>query len=212
MFCNVLEFIYQIYQISINNFSNNRLFKRFALEDLSIILNLKIILFNGEDGNFYPKNKKFKVCESFETKKLHINDCVFLEKVGQLEYQWLMPITKRDFLNSILVPEETQVYYFRVGDFYSNQSIFIEANQVKKALGTKLNSNQNLVLFEKFLSELAVHSLISLEKIDFDLLLNCSDENKIICYLNSLWGKQHFSLKKVLNEIEPNRQVTTKNN
>lgn len=203
----MLEFIYQIYQISVNNFSNNKLFKKYAVEDLSNILNLKIILFNAEDGNFYPTKKRLKVCESFETKKLRIYDCIFLEKVGELDYHWLMPVTKKAFINSILAPGETQFYYFKICGYYSKQKILLEASHIKKALGIQLKTNQNMILFQKFLSEIPVHSLISLGKIDFDLLLNCADNDEIVHYLNSLWGKNHFNLKKVLKEIEPNRQV-----
>ena len=46
IFSNVYDFIYQVYQIGVNNYSNNTLFKTYALEDLAHILKVKIFLFD----------------------------------------------------------------------------------------------------------------------------------------------------------------------
>ncbi|CAF0784315.1 unnamed protein product [Brachionus calyciflorus] len=208
-FPNVLEFIYQVYQISVNNFCRNKLFHKYAIDDLSNILNLKIVLFDScVDENYLPKKiKKLKVYESFESQRLKINDCIFLEMVNDYEYKWLMPKTKFEFINSIINPKEIKYFYFKISSKYSDQKILLKPEFVKKCLGIKLKENPNLILFYKFLGEIAVHSLISLNKVDFNLLLKSQDSNEIVNYLNSLWGQNHFCLNHILKEIELNKQV-----
>lgn len=184
-----------------NNFCDNELFRKFAVEDLSNILNLKIFMFNCEEEKFLPKNKKLKICESYESKRFKVNDCVFLELANECEFKWLMPKTKFEFINSIISQKEIGYYFFKINSSYSKQKILLEPYNVKKCFGIEFKTNQNFALFYKFLSEIAVHSLVSLNELKFDFLLYSKDSNEIINYLNVLWGQNHFSLKNVLKEI-----------
>ena len=61
------DFIYQINQIGINNFSKNSLFDMFALEDLIDMLNIKLILFEympNKQLYDYKLYEPSKVCEN----------------------------------------------------------------------------------------------------------------------------------------------------
>lgn len=89
---NIYDFLVEVYQLSINNFSNNALYKKFALPSLSQILNLTIYYkkSNGQWKCFYPfinrhseKTLKKLACQQFlDENKYKITS----EKKKQMDY------------------------------------------------------------------------------------------------------------------------------
>lgn len=81
---NVYDFLIQVYQMSINNFSNNSLYKKYALGSLSKILKMKIY-YKKSNGIWkcYSPNVKHQV----EKKDISIDNHNLVDLMDYLNYQ-----------------------------------------------------------------------------------------------------------------------------
>lgn len=198
--------MYQVYQISVNNFCRNELFEKFALEDLAELLKVKILLFKLDSQQECFSVKLFESCIKLN---VQVDDYLFIGVNEYGEYKWLMPKRSQEFINStILHPANRRgAYYINIDENYSQQMILLNSTYLYKCFSADfLKQNVNFELFLKFLSEIAVHTLISLRNLTFDTLIKSNDSIEMINYLNRLWGQEHFNLKEVSNRIDLNKK------
>lgn len=185
VFNSVYDYIYQIYQIGVNNFSDNKLFELFSLEDLADLFDINLIVFNNSEQN---ETKTYTIYKPNDS-DTQINDYVHLSfnKNNKIKYKWLMPnktscLIRKTLLNSM----KSDDYFLKVNTNYSNRFLLIDSQCLFQCFGeTLLNSCLNVYLFSHFLSECSVHLLISLKDLNFDdfLLNNSQDPNEMINYL-----------------------------
>jgi len=169
----------------VNNFSDNKLFELFSLEDLADLFDINLIVFNNSEQN------ETKTCTIYKPNDsdTQINDYVHLSfnKNNKIKYKWLMPnkiscLIRKTLLN----PMKSDDYFLKVNTNYSNRFLLIDSQCLFQCFGeTLLNSCLNVYLFSHFLSECSVHLLISLKDLNFDdfLLNNSQDPNEMINYL-----------------------------
>lgn len=210
---NVFDFIYQVYQISVNNFSSNRLFKMYAVEDLAEILKVKIFVFEMHSADESSTTKdytwtQYEPTDMLPTIKLH--DYIFLSMNNSLKvkYKFLMPVaTKAHIDNTLLSPMKKNFYYFKCNSAYSNYMLVLDSSYLYKCFSSQtLASNLNIGLFLKFLSESSVHTLMSLSDLKFEHVIKSNNQMQMINFLNRLWGQNHFDLQEVLSEVKLNRE------
>jgi TFIIF-interacting CTD phosphatase-like protein len=151
----VFDFIYQIYQIGVNNFSDNLLFKTYALEDLAQILKVKIFLFeiktsslsssdevpqstieNEKSANISSKTSTLKIYESkinLTEKSFNINDYIFLSFNTSLKikYKFLLPKVLQSTINeTLLSPSKRNHYYMHTKITYSNYMLVLSSYEL----------------------------------------------------------------------------------
>ena len=205
-FKNVFDFIFQVYQISVNNFSSNELFKKYAIEDLTEILSIKVIMFTNT-------NNQFNLIESKYLSSFHqINDYVFLtcNKNEKVPFKWLMPKSMMDFINKSLLGNESTCF-LKNKTVYSNYMLIVDSSHLYACFDdAQMQNNLCLALFLKFLSESSVHTLISLNNLEFDSMIKANDVHKMINYLNELWGQNHFNLDDLMRSIQQKKDYKQK--
>ncbi len=225
----MLDFIYQVYQIGVNNFSSNNLFSIYALEDLASLIKMKICLFeiksyedtnfannlNGGTSNENNNLKRFKLkiyepstagnCVNFSMK---INDYIFLSSNNnsKLKYKFLLPKSHQQLLSETLLSTKiTNNFFLRTRLAYSNYMVLLSISDIKNCFSNQeLSANINLNLFLKFLSESSVHTLVSIKELKFDLATN---PIQMVTFLNEIWGQNHFLIEEILAEMDENNNV-----
>lgn len=200
----MFDFIFQVYQISVNNFSSNELFKKYAIEDLTEILSIKVIMFT---------NNQFNLIESKYLSSFHqINDYVILtcNKNEKIPFKWLMPKSMMDFINKNLLSNESTCF-LKNKTVYSNYMLIVDSSHLYACFDdSQVQNNLCLALFLKFLSESSVHTLISLNNLEFDSIIKANDVHKMINYLNELWGQNHFNLDDLMRSIQQKKDYKQK--
>jgi hypothetical protein len=191
---HVFDFIYQAYQNGVNNFSSNRLFKTFALEDLSHILNMRVNLFTGDESSSL---------QVFEPLSSDSSSAVFLSKLtksggrGGTKFKLLLPKLQ------IQVPE-SMLNFLDFKSTYSSFVIMLTKFDLDKCF--HLNSIATSVclnLFLRFLMDCPVYTLANAHDLKFGACVDKSGES-FIKFLNEIWGHEHFDLNDILGQIAAN--------
>jgi len=179
--------------LNINNFSDNRLFNTFALEDIAELFDIKIVVFNDEikennENNIF-ENEEPLACKTYKPVNSKSNDHIFLSynKDDKIKYKWLMPnatscTIKKYLLNTL----KQDSYFLKTSSKYSHQYILIDSQLLFQRFGECQNKNNrlNLLLFVNFLTECPVHTLTSLKELNLDdILLSSKDPNDMINHL-----------------------------
>lgn len=176
-----------------NNFSDNKLFHEFALEDLAELFEVNLFVFSEQtdinNGSYNDDElKQYKPVSTDPpcTDNIYLN----YNKNDRVKYKWLMPkasslLIKKNLLN----PIKQDYYYLKTNTSYSYQFLLLDSQCLFKCFGDCLvNNNLNLLLFLNFLSECSVHTLTSLKDLNFnDLLLSSEDPNEMINYLVNIF-------------------------
>ena len=204
-------------KICVNNFSNNKLFRLYALEDLAFIIKMKIYLFDtksAEDLN--SENLKIYdpfISENVVNNSTKLNGHVFLSlnsnSNSKVRYKFLLPKSHEQTLNETLLSVNNKDNFFlRTKSAYSNYMVLLPIADIKKCFSYQdLSWNININVFLKFLSESSVHTLLSLNDLKFDLQTN---PIQLTAFLNEIWGQNHFLLEDILAEIDENRDTLVK--
>ena len=162
------------------------------------------------------ENYKLKIYEpAVLSSALKLTDFIYLlhDKNEKICYKWLMPKSCQSFIKSTLLnPFKQDIYYLRVNNLYYNPMLVMSNHDLFKCFGNSALEDLNLLLFISFLNECAVHTLISLNEVDFEEILKSKNPNEMVNYLNSLWGQNHFSIKEVLTKIEQYKQKVSHKN
>lgn len=212
-FANVCDFVYQVYQIGVNNFSQNSLFSWHALQDLATILNIKIYVFRKNSHKNDTKliysaneavNKDFIIYEPLHNdSKQKTNDSIFLHHDATAnQFKWLMPKSHKTFIENNLLKPSQALVYFKTNPLYYNRMLIINSLDLHKYFGDEVLNNLSLLLFIIFLNECPVHTLVSVHDLSFDMVFNSKDPNDMIFYLNSIWGQTHFNLKETKMKMD----------
>lgn len=195
----MLDFLYQVYQISVNNFANNRLFANHAVSDLVEILKVKLFVFDKTDKKRVPRCH-----EPANPYNLRLNDFIYLNSLTDIDgvkyYRWMMPNQKRSTLCS---PHNNTLTFLRAPSVsHSAYKIVIDRSELyKRFTQTTLVELPCITLFLRFLSETPVHTLITVKEISCQAFLDTNRVLDLIDYLNQIWGQTHFSLEKLSKEI-----------
>ena len=179
--------------MNINNFSDNRLFKTFALEDIADLFDIKLIVFNDQinenNENNVQENDELLACKKYKPVNSKSNDYVYLSynKNDKIKYKWLMPNVSSEMIKKYLLNTLKQDSFFlKTNSSYSHQYLLIDSKRLFECFGEclKTNNRLNLLLFLNFLTECPVHTLTSLKELNFDdILLSSNDPNDIINHL-----------------------------
>ena len=219
-FSNVFDFIYQVYQIGVNNFCINRLFESFALVDLADMLKVKIFVFDikpsGKQASIACLNGndiKQIDCNVFQPltdrigNSLKINDCIFLSSnnCSKIRYKFLLPKSHQLLLNeTLLAPKNSNKFFLRTKLTYSMHMTLLTKADISKCFSFyDLNTNFKVNLFLKFLFESSVHTIIATSDLKFGPL---NEPTQMIAFLNDVWGQDHFLLDEILAEIDENKK------
>lgn len=209
-----------------NNFSNNRLFKQFALEDLANVLRIRIVTFETPTHDAAEQNRNVletsdlkvrvfepQICQTESTSCNFLNDSVYIkiDRSEKIKYKWLMPKRLRRQIESALImpsPSLSQNYFFKLKPVYIRYRILLNQNVLRSRFDHNfINRSINHALFLRFLCECSVHTLVSLDELEFDALIRDKDSSHLVAYLNQLWGQNHFNLKEILNQLQFNNEL-----
>jgi hypothetical protein len=210
--------------MSVNNFSRNRLFARYALEDLAEMLKLKILVFEtstektSETTTTTTKQCRFrapenepKIYEPINIFNLQLNDYVYLSasdiKSGassSFSFTWLMCKAKQHVIQSTLLSTENRNKYFvrlqHQPFFYTHQASVLNRAYLFKCFSHEcLLSNMCIFLYLRFLGECAVHNLVSLNELNFSKLVQTRNVREMCSYLNRLLGERYFNYQHYVN-------------
>jgi hypothetical protein len=214
-----------VYQLSINNFSRNRLFVKYALEDLAEMLKLKILVFeriDNSNGLKHPKcapehddphfdaksSRSLRVYEPKNIYNLQLNDYVYLcaneSPTGSHTFSWLMYKGKQHLIDTTVLSFENQDKYFVCVQhqpfFYAHQAVVLDRAYLFRCFSHEcLLSNVCIFLYLRFLGECAVQTLVSLNELKFSNLVQTRNVKEMCSYLNRLWGQRHFNYQYYVN-------------
>lgn len=182
-FENACDFIYQVYQLSVNNFCNNRLFNQFALEDLAELLRVRIVVFetNQPPSDDHERDSGVEVSLSrprvrvFEPKTCQnssqiLNDSVFikLDHLEKIKFKWLMP-TRLQFnleKSRLLSSSWSNSNFFKLKPGYIRYRILLDQESLRQRFDAEfINNSVNFALFLRFVSlrkQLPTHINLSL--------------------------------------------------
>lgn len=169
-FENACDFIYQAYQLSVNNFCTNRLFEEFALEDLAELMRIRIVAFDVKSGDeseppsvkvYEPSIVKNKT--SSPSSMPMLNDSIYL-KVVQADdmntsvYKWLMPKRLRAYIDdNVLLKHEDESStsassFLRLKPAYVRYKILLPHDVLRQRFDTEfINKSVNHAVFLRFI-------------------------------------------------------------
>lgn len=175
-FINVYEFTFQIYQLSFNNFSQNKLFNKHALQDICDLLNIRLLVFEVNDFDSTSSTTRYEVPEyqpNNRNQRIESTICLSHNRRNKIAYKLLLPKTD-------LVKEEiflkNYVYFNRINVFR-----FEEISQL-------LNSSTliHLKLFLYQMNLLPVEKILSVVDLDFTLFPGFRKPIELTNYINKL--------------------------
>jgi hypothetical protein len=203
-----------VYQLSVNNFSRNRLFTKYALEDLADMLKIKILVFRSNPTGASPvagSGPTILTCMYDGTNVANVfdhqlNDFVYLSVSEQTcpdssvyaTYNWMLPKTKQALINrTVLSPDENfDNYFIRLHHqpfFYTHNAIVVDLAHLFACFSHEcLVSNVCVFLYMRFLSECGVDTLVSVDELNFGELVMSRDVKGMCHYLNRLSGERRF--------------------
>ena len=192
---NIYDCVYQLYQNCINNNSDNSFFNMYAIKDLASILHVKILVFTIiNDRNNY----KLKVYDPVDTdKKFQEYICLLNTNQEPLKFKLLMPNMCKNFIEKNLIKSpSSNVHFLKASSLYSSKIFIVSFMHLVKCFKQTILNDFNFSVFIHFLSECPVHLLICIREFSIDIKQE-TDSSKLIQYLNQIWGKDHFSIKKI---------------
>jgi hypothetical protein len=186
--------------MSVNNFCSNVLFDKYALEDLSTILQLKILKFQNDSmkNNEIDLNAHFQLNEP--TPKVKTNDFIYLlsNKNEKINFKWLMPKSCCSLINNVLLNNT----FIKCHPLYIHRMIVINTCYIYNSFGPDCyENNLNTFLFLSFLDELSVYTLVAVHDTNFGDAMKARNSNVLVNYLNQMWGQCHFNLNDCLNKM-----------
>lgn len=147
-----------------NNFSNNRLFRQFAVEDLAELLGIRIVVFEETTTTSKQRLSRVhepRVCRDVE--KSFLNDSVYLEvstcQDAQLEYKWLMPKYLRIHIENTLLAATSvatrstpnNYFFFKLKPDYTSYRILLHTDVLRRHFDADfINQSVNHALFLKY--------------------------------------------------------------
>lgn len=165
-FENACDFIYQAYQLSVNNFCTNRLFEQFALEDLAELMRIRIVAFHESEEPsvkvYEPSIVKNKT--SSPSNMPMLNDSIYL-KVVQADdmntsvYKWLMPKRLRAHIDdNVLLKHDDESStsassFLRLKPAYVRYKILLPHDVLRQRFETEfINKSVNHAVFLRFIT------------------------------------------------------------
>ena len=188
------EYVYQIYQLGINNFSRNKLFTEHALQDLSSLLNLRIIVY-GQNRKFY-EYKPFENCQQFY-------ETIHLEK-NEMSYKLLLPksTSVNMFLNNFNIRKDSTninlPYFICINEMYTLHLNVLPLEVIIEDL--KKSTGLLVICFCLYINNTTLNDIIEKENLGFDLFKNFHNSIELCQHLDNVFNadnKIHFLLKKI---------------
>ena len=209
-FDNVCDFVYEVYQMSINNWSGNRLFAEFALADLATLLGATILVFKPDATNVY---------EPASMVRSAAHDYIFLQMDSHSGcFKWLLPRCHEVVLaatirsspsclfNVASASRHYAAHFFVIGATCLLKYAF-EYTSDNMRYRTAFGENASLRMFFAFLSEAPTHTIIAGntndERVAFGRVMD--DRRQMAAYLNRLCGRARFCGDQMLALIERER-------
>ena len=204
-FESALSFIYQAYQLSVNNFSGNRLFEQFATADLANLLGLNILVFNSNDLES-PAATIITDVHLFEPDVPACSialehDFVYLEASPNSQYTWLMPNSSKLLVSSRLFDAASTTtkrahssYFSNDAELYTTPTILLSSRELFRCFGSTLLTEHAHLAFVEFMSECPVQMLVTLSEPQF---AKHERLETAVDYMNAMWGKNHFRAKDI---------------
>lgn len=144
--------MYQAYQLSVNNFSNNRLFDLFALEDFSELLKIRIVAFEVAANKDEPAIVKIYEPKEAIGKKNLLNDSVYLRVTnnGKIKYKWLMPNRLRSHVDQAVNGSASFIRLKSAA--YIRYKILMEQDALRRRFDNEfINQSVNHALFLRYI-------------------------------------------------------------
>ncbi len=218
--------------MSINNFSNNLLYRKFAISNLCQILQMKI--------NFKKTNGQWKTYEPKQTQSTstdpnikqylnYLNSCVIYlhefrhDSSSHLTFKKTIRylLNKKQWCKNYSDNVKICLNFAQFNDpdelkAYQKLAYSISSNQLMKSLGPIENLNETNKLFHAFISHLPIDILVSAsfnqnKNINHEMELNdeCNSVGKQIIRFESMGGSQ--KLKEYFSYLLYGRKITNDN-
>ena len=183
--------------MSVNNFSRNRLFAKYALEDLADMLKLKILVFNTTVAD----HNSLSVYEPVNHFQLKLNDFVYLsvdKKDSACLFSWMMPKAREPVLGTtILSPLNSDKYFIQLHRqpfVYAHHVVLLDWARLFTCFSHEsLLSSACLFLYLRFMSECDARTLTTVHELKFGDLVPTGDLAGMCSYLNRLGGERRFN-------------------
>lgn len=188
--------MYQVYQIGVSNFSQNRLFKLHALQDLAVILKHRIYVFQKSS----PSREQYNCTVYMPNESVHDSIFLLFSEADRVKFKWLMPVYSRTFIqNNLMTTANNNNEFLKLNPLYQCRLLVISHAEFNHCFGDQIYKDLNILLFIIFLAECPVHMLVSVNNLEFGSVRTSQD---MVDYLNVIWGQRYFSLKEAKMRME----------
>ena len=201
------EFVYQIHQMNVNNFCQNKLFDLCALQDLSDLLMVNIVVFDRQQDSCLNKVKMNIYQPELDVDEKNgreIKEYIFLsyDKSQKIKYKWIIPKSLHSSFhkNILLDSKQKDNYFFKLDELYFEKITLFSIKSVLTNVSDKI-----LNIFLYFLNEFDIEEIACSNKIDFQRLNYFkNDPFDLINFLTkNLFSKQlnEFQINFFLKEL-----------
>lgn len=188
--------MYQVYQIGVSNFAQNRLFKLHALQDLAVILKHRIYVFQKSSS----ATEEYNCTDYMPNEPVHDSIFLLFSETDRVKFTWLMPIHSQTFIQKNLMnTASNDKDFLKLNPLYQCRLLVVSHAEFNHCFGDQIYKDLNILLFIIFLAECPVHMLVSVNNLEFGSVRTSQD---MVDYLNAIWGQRYFSLKEAKMRME----------